>query len=157
LVFDQDKQILNDWEVSKNGDDTTSEYLYDTFNSVFDAITFDSCDSYTDDLIKYLNANNSDNYDYYNSLTEDFDFNNVQPKNTQDEYKIDRKLIIKNIPASITPVDVLYRKYNIDITYNHQRYSEEFGYYQFNNEMHLISTPWVNSTNLEKELYQKNF
>jgi hypothetical protein len=102
----------------------------------------------------------SSDYDFYDDergIYEDFDFNKIHGNDIQDEYKIDRKTIIKKIPASITPVDVLYRKYNIKPLYNEQHYSEEFGYYQCNKSMHLLNTPWSGNMQLDKDLKKAGF
>jgi hypothetical protein len=75
--------------VHKGSDNTTSEYLYNAFYDIFDTITYTECDEYSDDLIKYLKDNESDE-DYYSAImNEDFDFNKVKKHHIEDDYIVD--------------------------------------------------------------------
>jgi hypothetical protein len=99
---------------------------------------------------------------YKKNITEDFDFNNIKNQNIEDEYKFDRKLIVKNIPTNITPIDVLSKKYNINVACCKQCYSEDFGNYQFLNDKRVylssnLVTTFHTNLSLRYKLQENGF
>jgi hypothetical protein len=114
------------------------EVLYDTFYDRFN-------DEIMDMLIDYIG-------DDYNILDEDFNFDKVKSDRIEDDYEINRYIILKNIPASITPIDVLYKKYGIHIDYYVQHHSDKFGYYQGYEYSYSYSN---NTTNPHVQLLNK--